>query len=276
MTFKIDLHCHSNFSDGALSPKDLITRAQSQQVSHLALTDHDTTAGLTEAGIYAKTSHLTLINGIELSTTWNNRCFHIVGINIDPDACALQSGTLLLGQTRLERAEKIALKLTKRGIPGAMDYVLKKAGHGMITRSHFAQFLLEENHVSSFQNAFDKYLGAGKSAFVSTSWVELETAVNWITDSGGHAIIAHPLRYKLTNSWLKRFLTAFKLAGGVGIEVVTGHNNPDDIRKAGQFALTFDLYGSVGSDFHSDKNKWVELGRLAPLPRDIKPIWDLF
>jgi predicted metal-dependent phosphoesterase TrpH len=146
----------------------------------------------------------------------------------------------------------------------------------MITRSHFAQFLLEENHVSSFQNAFDKYLGAGKSAFVSTSWTELETAVNWITDSGGQAIIAHPLRYKLTNSWLKKLITAFKLAGGTGIEVVTGNNNPDDIRKASHYAATFDLYGSVGSDFHSDKNKWVELGRLAPLPEGIKPIWDLF
>ncbi|MEO1867359.1 MAG: PHP domain-containing protein [Methylococcales bacterium] len=276
MTFKIDLHSHSYFSDGALSPEQLIIRAETQQVSHLALTDHDTVAGLVEAHSYCQASPLTLINGIELSTTWNNQCFHILGLNIDPTNSTLQRGTLLLGQTRLERAEKIASKLSKRGILGAMDYVLNKAGQGMITRSHFAQYLLEENHVSSFQNAFDKYLGDGKSAFVSTSWVELETAVNWITDAGGHAIIAHPLRYKLTTSKLKRLLTAFKLAGGVGIEVVTGNNNPDDIRKASQFARTFDLYGSVGSDFHSDKNKWVELGRLAPLPPDIKPIWDLF
>lgn len=276
MTFKIDLHCHSNFSDGTLSPKDLITRAQSKQLSHLALTDHDTTAGLSEAAIYAKTSHLTLINGIELSTTWNNRCFHIVGVNIDPDSSSLQNGILSLSHTRLERAKKIALKLTKRGIPGAMDYVLSKAGHGMITRSHFAQYLLDTNHVNSFQGAFDKFLGDGKSAFVSTTWVDLETAVNWITDAGGQAIIAHPLRYKLTTSKLKRLLTAFKLAGGTGIEVVTGNNNPDDIRKVSQFARTFELYGSVGSDFHTDKNKWVELGRLAPLPDDIKPIWDLF
>ncbi len=276
MTFKIDLHCHSNFSDGALSPKDLITRAQSKQLSHLALTDHDTTAGLSEAAFYAQTTHLTLINGIELSTTWNNRCFHIVGVNINPNSSNLQNGILSLSHTRLERAERIALKLTKRGIPGAMDYVLSKAGHGMITRSHFAQYLLDTNHVSSFQGAFDKYLGDGKSAFVSTTWVDLETAVNWITDAGGQAIIAHPLRYKLTTSKLKRLLTAFKLAGGTGIEVVTGNNNPDDIRKVSQFARTFGLYGSVGSDFHSDKNKWVELGRLAPLPDDIKPIWDLF
>jgi hypothetical protein len=276
MSFKIDLHSHSYFSDGTLSPEQLIIRAETLQVSHLALTDHDTVAGLIEAHSHSQASPLTLINGIELSTTWNNQCFHIVGLNIDPNDSTLQRGTLLLGQTRFERAEKIAYKLSKRGIPGAMDYVLKKAGQGMITRSHFAQYLLEENHVSSFQSAFDKYLGDGKSAFVSTSWVELETAVNWITDAGGQAIIAHPLQYKLTTNKLKRLLTAFKLAGGAGIEIVTGNNNPDDIRKASQFARTFDLYGSVGSDFHSDKNKWIELGRLAPLPHDIKPIWDLF
>ncbi len=270
-----DLHSHSTASDGALSPTALVQRAHQQGVTALALTDHDTTAGLAEAQACATATGIRLITGIELSTNWQNKCFHIVGLGIDPAYEPLAQATLRLQNTRLERAEKIADKLAKKGIHGAFDAVKKAAGAGMITRSHFADFLLAQHHVDTQQDAFDRYLGNGKAAYVATVWAELELAIAWIRQAGGIAVLAHPLRYKLTASWMKRLLTAFKDAGGQGMEVVTGRNTADEIRLAAMYALRFDLAGSTGSDFHSPDNQWVELGRFAPLPQNIKPVWAL-
>ncbi|MFA5920903.1 MAG: PHP domain-containing protein [Methylococcaceae bacterium] len=275
MTELYDLHCHSTASDGALSPTELVQRAYQQGVTSLALTDHDTTTGLPEARLCAAATGIKLIAGIELSTNWQNKCFHIIGLGIDPDYEPLAQATHSLQSIRLERAEKIALKLEKKHIPGALEAVKKAAGDGMITRTHFADFLLSQNHVSTQQEAFDRYLAKGKPAYVSTSWAELDLAVSWITGSGGVAVLAHPLRYKLTANWMKRLLTVFKDAGGQGIEVITARNNADEIRLVANYAARYELAGSVGSDFHSAVNQWVELGRLAPLPRNIKPVWEL-
>lgn len=275
MTELYDLHCHSTASDGALSPTEVVQRAHQQGVTSLALTDHDTTAGIAEAQLCAAAIGLKLIAGIELSTNWQNRCFHIVGLGVDPTYAPLATATHNLQSTRLERAEKIALKLEKKRIPGALEAVKKAAGDGMITRSHFADFLLSQNHVSTQQEAFDRYLAKGKPAYVSTSWAELELAINWITESGGVAVLAHPLRYKLTANWMNRLLTAFKDVGGLGIEVITSRINADEIRRVTDYAKRFDLAGSMGSDFHNSTNPWVELGRLAPLPKNIKPVWEL-
>ncbi|MGZ4969114.1 MAG: PHP domain-containing protein [Methylobacter sp.] len=275
MTEIYDLHCHSTASDGALSPTALVQRAHECGVTSLALTDHDTVAGLGEAQAAANTAGIKLIPGIELSTSWQNKCFHIVGLGINPAYPPLAEATRNLQIMRSERAEKIADKLEKKRIPGALEAVKKAAGEGMITRTHFADFLLSQFHVSTQQEAFDRYLGAGKPAYVSTTWAELEQAVNWITQSGGVAVLAHPLRYKLTSSWIKRLLAAFKEAGGQGIEVVTGRYNSDEIKLVASYAKRFELTGSVGSDFHSPANQWVELGRLAPLPENIKPVWEL-
>ena len=275
MTELYDLHCHSTASDGALSPTELVQRAHQYGVTSLAVTDHDTTAGLAEAQLCAATTGIKLIAGIELSTNWQDKCFHIVGLGIDPDYKPLAQATHSLQSTRLERAEKIALKLEKKRIPGALEAVINAAGDGMITRTHFADFLLSQNHVSTQQEAFDRYLAKGKSAYVSTSWAELELAVNWITGSGGVAVLAHPLRYRLTANWMQRLLTAFKDAGGQGIEVITSRINADEIRLVADYAIRFDLAGSMGSDFHNAVNPWVELGRLAPLPKNIKPVWEL-
>jgi predicted metal-dependent phosphoesterase TrpH len=271
-----DLHCHSLASDGALSPTELVQRAHEQGVTSLALTDHDTIAGLAEAQTAALTSGIQLIPGIEFSTTWQNKCLHIIGLGINPDFPPLREATVSLQAMRMDRAEKIADKLEKKRIPGALEAVKKAAGQGMITRSHFADFLLSQFHVSTQQEAFDRYLGAGKAAFVSTTWNEMELAINWITESGGIAVLAHPLRYKLTASWMKRLLGAFKESGGLGIEVVTGRYNADEIKAVASYATRFELAGSVGSDFHNPTNPWVELGRLAPLPENITPVWELF
>ncbi|WP_341328240.1 PHP domain-containing protein [Methylotuvimicrobium sp. KM2] len=271
-----DLHSHSTASDGALSPSELIQRAKEQGVTCLALTDHDTTDGLAEARQAATEAGIDLISGIELSTTWHKHCLHIVGLNIDPESPHLKEGIAKLQTIRGERAEQIAGKLEKKRIFGALEAVKATAGAGMITRTHFADFLLSEGHVTTQQEAFDRYIGQGKPAYVSTEWAGLEEAIGWIKESGGIAVLAHPMRYKLTASWMKRLLTAFKEVGGDAIEVVCGRNDPTEIQTSMQYAQKFDLAGSKGSDFHNPKYVWVELGRLKPLPERIKPVWDLF
>jgi predicted metal-dependent phosphoesterase TrpH len=275
MTAIYDLHSHSTASDGALSPTELVQRAHGQGVTHLALTDHDTTAGLAEARQCADTLGLQLISGIELSTTWEKKCFHIVGLGIDPAYPPLAEASKNLQNTRIQRAEIIAEKLEKKRIFGALEAVKLAAGDGMITRSHFANFLVSQNHVSSHQDAFDKYLAKGKPAYCATEWADMELAVNWIVQSGGVAVLAHPLRYQLTATWIRKLLNAFKGFGGAAIEVITGHYNPDEIRRVADFATRHQLAGSVGSDFHTPNNQWVELGKLAALPNNVQPVWEL-
>lgn len=270
-----DLHCHSTASDGALTPKELIYRAHRQGVTTLALTDHDTIDGLAEAGSAAHDIGMCFVPGIELSTTWENKCFHIVGLGIDPTHPVLLAGIQKQQDIRAERAKKIAHKLEKKRIPGVYEAVKIKAGTGMITRSHFAEYLMVNNYVKTQQEAFDKYLARGKPAYVATAWAELREAVDWIKASGGVAVLAHPLRYRLSGNWMRQALSAFKEAGGQGIEVVTGSSSTDDIHRSHALAQKFQLFASQGSDFHGPQNQWVELGRLAKLPADSRPIWTL-
>lgn len=270
-----DLHCHSTASDGALSPAELVQRARLQGVTALALTDHDTTAGLAEARAAAAEAGIRFIDGIELSTTWQGKCLHVVGLNVDPAYPPLAEAIHNLQNTRLERAEQIALKLEKKRIPGALEAVRKAAGAGMITRTHFADFLLSQGHVGTLQEAFDRYLAKGKPAYVPTPWVELEIGVGWLRQSGGVAVLAHPTRYDLTASWMRRLLAEFKAFGGQAIEVVTGRSTDEEIKRVGDYARRFELAGSTGSDFHNPANQWVELGRLEALPNGIVPVWKL-
>jgi predicted metal-dependent phosphoesterase TrpH len=277
MTEKYDLHCHSTASDGFLSPTEVVKRAQTQGVTALALTDHDTTNGLTEAHAATKAVNIKLINGIELSVTWNKQCFHIVGLGIDPESEALKTGIKQIQAIRIERVERISKLLEKKKIFGAYEAVVAAAGAtGMITRSHFADFLVAHHYVNTEQEAFDRYLAQGKPAYAHTIWADLELAVSWVNQAGGVAVLAHPMRYNATASWMKRFLTAFKNAGGAGIEVVTGRYNPDEVRICANYAKQFALAGSMGSDFHTPKNTWLELGKLGALPEDVQPIWELF
>jgi predicted metal-dependent phosphoesterase TrpH len=270
-----DLHCHSTASDGALPPAELVRRAHRQGVTALALTDHDTTAGLDEAKRAAEAEGLRFIPGIELSCQWQGKCLHIVGLGIDPAYEPLAEATHNLRNVRLQRAEQIALKLEKKRIPGALEAVKIMAGESMITRTHFANFLLSQGHVTSQQEAFDRYLAKGKAAYVATPWAEMSIAVDWIVKSGGVAVLAHPLRYQLTASWLRRLLNAFKEAGGQAVEVVTGRYNAEEIQTMANHAKRSGLAGSAGSDFHNPANQYVELGRLAPLPPDVQPVWEL-
>lgn len=276
MTARYDLHCHSTASDGALSPSAVVQRAHLQGVTDLALTDHDTVDGLTEAQGMADQLGMRFINGIELSATHLNQCLHIVGLGINPQHPALRQGLDDQQRIRGERAHKIADKLAKKRIPDAYPAVALAAGTGEITRSHFADFLVANGYVSSHQEAFDRYLGAGQPAFVPTVWADLAAVVEWIVSAGGVAILAHPMRYQLSNNWLNRMLRCFVAAGGQGIEVVTGRASADEIRYSLQLATTHQLYASSGSDFHSPDNPYVELGRLADLPSSSRPVWQLF
>jgi predicted metal-dependent phosphoesterase TrpH len=271
-----DLHCHSTASDGALPPAEVVKRAHRQGVTTLALTDHDTVAGLSEAAQIADQLGLRLITGIEISATYQNQCLHIVGLNIDPEFPALLDGLAEQHAVRARRAHKIAEKLEKKGFSGAYEIVKAAAGDGEITRTHFADFLIAQGAVKDQQEAFDHYLKKGKSGFVPTQWAPLEEAVGWIRSAGGVAVLAHPLRYNLSVKWMNKALDAFKTAGGQAVEVVTGRASEGDIRLSAQFAVKHGLYASVGSDFHSPENQWVELGRLAPLPENIRPVWELF
>ena len=276
MTQIYDLHCHSTASDGALSPTELLNRAAENAVTTFALTDHDTTAGLAEAKNCANELNINFINGIELSAQWEKIGVHIVGLNIEPQHDALQKVIAELHIMRIERAEKIAQKLAKKGIPDALEFVQKSVTNETITRVHFANFLVSQAYVSTVSEAFDRYLGDGKSAYVSTTWTPLENAIQAIREAGGIPIVAHPLRYKLTATRMKKLLGAFKNAGGLAIEVVTGRYNPDEMRILSNYANQFELAASVGSDFHSPENVWIELGRVAPLPNNVKPVWELW
>jgi predicted metal-dependent phosphoesterase TrpH len=276
MTQLYDLHCHSTASDGALSPTEVVQRAAENRVTTLALTDHDTINGLAEARICANTLQINLINGIELSAQWEKSGIHIIGLNINPQNEMLQNVIAELHIMRLERADKIAQKLSKKGIHDALEAVQKSTTNETITRVHFANFLVSQGHVSTVSEAFDRYLGDGKLAYVSTIWTPLETAVQVIHDAGGIAVLAHPIRYKLTATRMKKLLGEFKNAGGLGMEIVTGRYNPDEMRVLANYATQFELAGSVGSDFHSPENPWIELGKLAELPATVKPVWELW
>ena len=276
MTLRYDLHCHSTASDGALSPRDLVSRAFEQGVNVLALTDHDTVDGLGEARLQAQQLGIRLINGIELSCTHLNQCLHIVGLNIDPDHPGLREGLSKQQALRDERAKRIADKLAKKGIPGVYEAVLVNSGKGEITRTHFAEYLLTQAYVNSMQEAFDRYLNKGQPAYVSTTWASLEEVVSWIVNAGGIAVLAHPLRYKLSNKWINRALAVFKEAGGQGIEVVNGRGSLEEVRLAQQFAERHQLVASTGSDFHAPDSPYLELGRLVELPATLIPVWSLF
>ena len=276
MTDIYDLHSHSLASDGALSPTELVKRAHEKGVTVLALTDHDTTNGLAEAQQAAAGLGMRLINGIELSASHLNQCLHIVGLNIDPDNLTLSEGIAQQQSIRDLRAKQIAEKLEKKKIFGAYEFVTQAAGNGEITRSHFADFLLTHQHVTTQQEAFDRYLSKGQPAFVPTIWASLEETVAWIKAAGGVAVLAHPMRYKLSVKWMNRALAVFKQAGGEGIEVVTGRASLEEIRISQQFAEKHQLYASAGSDFHAPDNLYLELGRLAAMPVGLKPVWELF
>jgi len=271
-----DLHSHSTSSDGSLTPEALVARAIDKGVNVLALTDHDGTEGITAAQQAAQGTELCLIPGVEISVTWAKGTVHIVGLNIDPDNTVLQQGLRSMRDFRVGRAEDMARRLEKVGISGALEGAKKYASEVMLGRLHFAQFLVEHGHAKDISDVFKRYLVRNKPGYVPGEWASLADAVNWITAAGGQAVIAHPARYKMTATKRRRLITDFKDAGGIGFEVVSGRQHPEEVKTLAKLAQDFELLASCGSDFHTPDNTWVELGHLAALPESCTPIWSIF
>ena len=268
-----DLHSHSTVSDGSLSPEHLVARAIDQGVDVLALTDHDGTEGITAAQAAAQGTKLSLVTGVEISVTWGSSTIHILGLMVDHKNASLQKGLEKIRDYRKERAVKIAERLEKSGISGAYEGASQYASPVMLGRVHFAKFLVDKGHAKNINDVFKRYLVRNKPGYVSGEWATLAQAVNWINGAGGQAVIAHPARYKMTATKLRRLITEFKELGGVGLEVVSGRQHPEEIKTLAKLANDFNLLASCGSDFHSPDNTWVELGRLPELPSSVNPIW---
>ena len=271
---KFDLHSHTYFSDGKLSPQALVERAVEKGVDVLAITDHDTVNALSHARAHIDTHHLplTLVNGIEFSTKWESFEIHIVGLNIDTDNQSLKA--LIDAQTlkRATRAEKMAEKLEKRGFENVLVQAKELASQGQLTRAHFAQVIQAQGAAKTLQGVFKKYLVRGKPGYVTSEWCDIATAVHAIKDAGGQAVLAHPSRYKLSNKWLRRLIQEFKNAGGDAIEVALPQQAPCDRQFLAQLAEEYQLLSSQGSDFHFATN-WLELGKNLYLPKASVPIW---
>jgi len=269
-----DLHTHTTASDGELSPKELVIKANASGVDVLAITDHDTTEGITEADDEAGRHNIKLLPGIELSVSWMEKNFHIVGLGIDPENRELQASLNETKELREQRAIEIGIKLEKIGVTKAYNEARELAGTHTLTRSHFARVLINQGFAKDSREVFKKYLVNNKPGFVKTNWLEMASGIELINDSGGEAILAHPMRYNITASWLRRFLLAFKESGGTGIEVVTGSSNAGEINTTADYARRFELTGSAGSDFHGFDNTWIKLGKLAAMPESVTPVWE--
>lgn len=268
-----DLHCHSNISDGVLSPTELVQRAAEKNVDVLALTDHDDVAGLAEAGKAAALLGLHFINGVEISVSWSGVTLHVVGLNIQPDHAGLLAGLAQIQQGRHQRAERMAHDLGKHGIPGALEGALRFANNPrLIGRTHFARFLVERGVCKDVRTVFKKYLVRGRPGYAAHEWTSLENAVAWIRASGGQAVLAHPGRYDIKGKATRRLLGEFKALGGEGVEVVTGSHTPDQHQLFAELADFFGLLSSRGSDFHAP-GEYRELGGGPELPARCVPIW---
>lgn len=269
-----DLHSHSTASDGTLTPTELVARAVEQGVDVLALTDHDTVAGVAEAKKVAETQPLRLISGVEISILWQEKSIHLAALNVDETSPALLALLAKQAEMRQARAEKIGEKLAKAGIPNAYEGA-KALASGEVTRAHYARFLTAEGYVRDAEQAFRRYLSQGKPAYVKPIWCSLEEAIDVTHQAGGLICVAHPLRYKMTATWIRRLIAAFKQAGGDGLEVAGCAQTPDQRQLLTRWANEFDLYASAGSDFHYPAG-WIELGRGLSLPSECKPIWTQF
>lgn len=272
----VDLHTHSHCSDGALSPTALVQRAAAAGVGVMALTDHDSVAGVAEAEAEAARQGMRLLPGLELSTTWMGQSVHVVGLGVDIAGADLVAGLQRQANARGDRARAIAEKLEKHRIPGAYDGALALAGNepDRISRTHFAQWLLAEGRVNSMQGAFDKWLGQGKPADVPMPWLPLGEAIALIRGAGGVAVLAHPGRYPLTRTKMRRLIEVFRDEGGEAMEVATATEKPDIVRYLGQLSLQYGLEASQGSDFHGPHMPWVQIGRFPPMPAGCQPVWE--
>ena len=269
-----DLHCHSAVSDGTLQPEELAARAKANGVQLWALTDHDEIGGQHRARAAASAIGLPYLTGTEISVTFADVTVHIVGLGFDPDDAALKTGLAATRGGRRERAMEMSDGLAKVGIKGAYEGALKYVGNPeLISRTHFARYLVESRVCADTSEVFRKYLVEGKPGFVPHRWATLRNAVGWIVGAGGLAVIAHPARYKFTANEEYALFSEFKAHGGRGVEVVTGSHSSADAVRYTETAIEFELLASRGSDFHSPGESHMDLGALPALPDKLTPVW---
>ncbi|HBH35639.1 MAG TPA: phosphatase [Gammaproteobacteria bacterium] len=268
-----DLHTHSTASDGTLTPTQLVQCAHGAGVRVLALTDHDSIVGIAEAQKAASKYGLQLIPGAEISVTWQGATIHIVALGIDPQSPSLQQGLKKLVEFRHWRAEEIGRKLEKAGIGGAYEAARSLSNGTLISRTHFARFLVGQGKAKDMRAVFRHYLVKGKPGHVHGQWSSLDEAVGWIREAGGQAVIAHPARYRLTRTKLRRLIRDFREAGGAALEVVSGSHSAEEAFTMAAHAKDYGLLSSAGSDFHSPEQPWIQLGRLPQLPHGCVPVW---
>lgn len=270
----VDLHCHSTVSDGVLTPDQVAQRAHEHGVNLWALTDHDELAGLALAQQTATDLGMQFIPGVEISVTWLNKTVHIVGLGIDYHNPQLIQSLAYVRSGRAQRAHKIAAALADLGIEGAFEGAIPFASNPeLVSRTHFARFLIQQGHCASMKEVFATYLGDTGPAYIPMQWASLENAVRWIHEAGGVAVIAHPGRYDYTTLQFDLLFDTFKALGGQGIEVVTGSHAPAQYLEYAQVAKRYGFEASCGSDFHGPKEGRIDVGCLPPLPTGLHPIW---
>jgi predicted metal-dependent phosphoesterase TrpH len=272
----IDLHTHSTCSDGSLTPTALLSRAAAAGVEVLALTDHDTVAGIEEARIAAAALGVELVPGVEISASWRAQAVHVLGLWIDPASPALLDRLQTQAELRRSRMRKMCARLDKLRLPGAALLAAVEMNPGLPTRAHLAEALAAAGHVATPDAAFRKYLSQGKTAYVAAAWPPLEDVLGWIRAAGGTASLAHPMRYSLSSGARRRLLGDFAAGGGTALEVVSGGNGIQHADTCATLAVSYGLSGSVGSDFHNPGAAWNPLGRSLKLPDCVTPVWRSF
>lgn len=271
-----DFHSHSVVSDGVLSPIELAGRAAGNGVDLWALTDHDALGGLVEAAAAAREAGIGFVNGVEISIEWHEKPIHVVGLGFDAGNPVLSGGLEALRFGRQERARRMSDALAAISIHGVLEGAMRYAGNpDLISRAHFARYMVEIGIAKDIPGVFQHYLTPGKPGYVDHRWASLEDAVNWINAAGGVAVVAHPGRYKMSGAEMRCFLDDFKDVGGRGIEVTCGSHSSDNILHFARLARHYDFHASRGSDFHGPGESYVDLGKLPQLPDDLKPIWRL-
>lgn len=270
---KADLHNHSYYSDGFLSPSELVEKSNKAGCDLFSLTDHDTTEGIIEAQLEAEKLGVTLINGVEISAFWRNMAIHIVGLGIDINSDILQNGLEHNRELRKVRAEKIALSLWRSGIKDALEKAQKISGGSMLTRTHFAQMLIKEGYCKDMKSVFRRYMTGKKPGGVRVEWKTFDEVIHWIHSAGGKALIAHPFRYQMTHTKIKKMLYDFKAATGDGLEVVNANSSEEEISLGDKWSENYNLLASCGSDFHGWPNQRIQIGNLSDLPNPRRAVW---